>query len=379
MPLNLVVFRYYHWLVFATLIKAQYEARGEKVMFVTKRNNFRFLTNAGLVHRQDFIAFAEAAGTMKKSPDDSFNVIVHHHPSSIVEWDQIVPKDQPNLSISFYADGYTNRLVGEAGISAFLAERPEIVRRHLFFAQVFQPQGGSHLRPFERITMPFSDLKHVFDYPLFRDTARDAAKKIAKFAKKQPVLIAALRPWGSATFAKGAVAFDNPEDQFARIIMATIAAIEADQGKTFALLIRPDSRSREFMDNTLLSLTHQLGKRKFLDLNTVWPDYLALEPLLGNLPDSGVGNDFVVASFDSTASIPFIGLGIGKSHYLGSPENVVRQFAESGSSLAFLTVRMGMLKGFVADLEKSAPIRVCHHDDMFVSTHLVADGAAAQT
>lgn len=372
MTLNLIALRWHHWLMFMWLIKAYYVKRGEETLFIAKRPQFKPLARIGLEYGKDFIAIDEVPAFLEKNKDRDINMVIHHHPSTLPEWAIMVPPTVTNtLTMTLYGDGYTNRLLGGKEVAGFVAGLPHVTPRHLLFCPGFQPVGGGFLKAFKRDVLDYSLMESIFTFPRFRALAESAAADIKAFAGDRPILIAALRPWGSTTFAEGMVQFDKPEDQFVEIVLQTIAAIETEMNTEFALIIRPDLRGGEFMDNALLGLAHRLGERKFLDMNTVWPDYIAMEPLMGNLPELLGNNDFVVSSFDSTASVPFITLGIGKRHYIGSPEATVRECTGDRGAFEFLVGRMALLKKFLDELAIVGGGRATHLDGLFVRTQLM--------
>ncbi|NNU16760.1 hypothetical protein HK107_10555 [Parvularcula sp. ZS-1/3] len=317
-----VYLRYYHWISVVLAIRDKRTADGEDCRIVCRASVAKVLSAWGLEHGTDFVLLTELRAEADESK--SVELITHHHADSVTELEETLEVHGfEKISVSFFADGFTNFLVHKEAIADFLKRQHSLRPGSIIFFDRVNEKALDHLPDFDIEVLSASHLQALMQHDVASSSAKRALEMITPSVGENGALLLVMRPWGSSTFHSGKFLLDDPVETASRMMQKLVDAINRHEGVARTVILRPDNRAPEFMARVVEHLRDRLKQESIVFPEEVWPEWMTLEPLLLSLPDDALGPPFIVASLDSTASLPFLEVRKGRTHYLGLPDSAL--------------------------------------------------------
>jgi hypothetical protein len=143
--------------------------------------------------------------------------------------------------------------------------------------------------------------------------------------------------------------------------------VAADLGQPVHLAIRPDGRDAGLM--AAFSQAFAVSQTPHTNLAGAWPANLSMDPFLFNFSRFAPGAPLCVAALDSTASLPFLRLGLEQRHYFGAPSRMIEAiFRDQPVAMTRLRDKMTTLERHARAVATETPMEITRLDPMFFWT-----------
>lgn len=340
--LNLIYFRYHHWITISLLIRDSLVSANDSGLFVTHRSVGGKLKELGLKHKKDFVFTDELLIFLKDNSFD-FNFVIHHNDYSMDLYKTLyleAPEIFYNSKISFYADGYTNKFLKPELGKKLLNGLRNVKPGYFITFDNRQDTLPDHLEGFSSLTCNSSRFEVIFDNIFFNDAVLNAYNFYKNKFKTNKLALLLLRPWGSDKFQNGF--FHSSSSSLSKVVSEML--ISQYGSESYDLLIRADNRDSDYMKFVIDELNQQLGNNvNILTLDTNWVDWLTMDSFLHLFPKlTDINIDLYV--LDSTAASPFINSGNFKNIYIGAPENKLLELFEGNATFTQIDTKINSLK-----------------------------------
>ena len=348
-----------HWLSIGMQIRAHHHALGAPALLLCAPPMARTLEQIGLRPGSDFLTLAGFATEMRAAPPASLRLTLHHHKASLEDWAQIAPllPAGAGLTLSLFVDGYSNLTMHHREISAFLAENPAIQRGGMLYFDLIPADSARFGAGFELVKIASAHLRTMAELPFFLAASEAATQRCLGDAQGRPILLMMLRPWGSASFHGGQLKLDAPAERLLELVLGLRQAIAEHLGEEPHLAIRPDGRDAALMAE--FSARFDATGLPATDMTGLWPAHLSMDPFLTNFPAMSDGAPLLVAALDSTASLPFLRLGLGRQHYFGAPLALTEAlFRETPTAMPRLRDKLTTLERHARAMAAERPIEI---------------------
>lgn len=325
---------------------------------MSKPRMFRLLDGLGLKRGVDYVGPEDARSMAVDGGDEGINIVCHHHSSALSDWQLLGADLVKPVAFSFYADGYTNILLHKPEIAAFLSEYPAINRRDLFFFGIAPRSEAEYASAFKPTILEAGLLAGLAGMPVIVQSSDEASAQLESWVAGNPWALLVLRPWGSETFQRGLYSLNDPVNVHIEIISRVCEELDRHMGSNFSVVVRPDHRDELLMEKLMSGISESSSAmmRNALNLDAAWPKGYTLDPFLYLMPKL-ISDPMVTASFDSTAMLPFVELGIGHSHYFGLPDSAIELIGDA-NVLSTLTAKIRLLRRHVEGLGQSRDLAI---------------------
>lgn len=370
-----IFLRKLHFLPLVFPLLGHYEAQGHSVHVVARPNLHPYLEEYGFFDPLQVITHRQLAAILPASTATP-NLVLPHTPASLQDWNMVKGSAEPapGVTMSFFADGYTNLLIGPGPIREFLIANPQCRPGDLLFFDSEGSMPAYHAGAFSRQIVSPAPLRRMASLSKLKAMAVEAGARIRERAAGKPIFLILLRPWGSQSYYKDRHVFEDVARKFDGVIEALVAEATTKFGRKPFSILRPDLRDPDLMAQIMLRQQNK-PDNEFLDLNDLWPVEVNMDPFMLQLremfPDQPVG----IASLDSTATLPFIGLGLDVAYFLGAPRDAILPIYGQGAAAAELKSKMDLLERHIAGLSHRLPLEIQRADDFFVEVRLDRGGA----
>lgn len=326
--INLIYFRYHHWITIALLMRESFTPLSSKSLFLTHRGVAKKLEILGMVHGKDFIFIDEVLDFLLNT-SDSVNIILHHNHYALDLYASLYydsPEVFSNSTISFYADGFTNKFLKPEVAEELMHSLGNVNKGYYI---TFDNETGAiptHLYGFSPFICYSTSFKEIFSEHFFQEAVKEAYNHYSLKLKTKKLVVLLLRPWGSERFQNGFFQSENyPLSQIVGDMLKNHYGSES-----YDLLVRGDNRDAEYMKFVLGQLNNYLPDNvNIIVFEDKWVEWLTMDSFLYLLPELYTSTiDLYV--LDSTAASPFILNNKYKRIFVGAPENsLVGMFGEN--------------------------------------------------
>lgn len=351
-----------HWLSIGLQIRAHHHAMGAPALLLCAPPLARTLEQIGLRPGADFLTLEGFETEMRVAPPPSLRLTLHHHKASLEDWARLAPllPSGAGLTLSFFVDGYSNLTMHHREISAFLAENAAIQRGAMLYFDLIPQDSAWYGAGFQLVKIASANIRAMAELPYFLAASEAAAARCLADAQGRPVLLMMLRPWGSASFHGGQLKLEEPAERLVELVLALHQAVAADLGEAPHLVLRPDGR-----DAALMAAFSERFAAPATDMTGLWPAQLSMDPFLYNLPAMSGGAPLLVAALDSTASLPFLRLGLGQRHYFGAPLALTEAlFRDTPTAMPRLRDKLTTLERHTRAIAEERPIKITRLDPL---------------
>ncbi len=348
-----------HWLSIALQIRAHHHAMGAPALLLCAPSLRPILEEIGLRPGADFLTMEGFATEMQAAPPTSLRLTLHHHKASLEDWARLAPLLPAGLAptLSFFVDGYSNLTMHHREISAFLGENPTLRRGAMLYFDVIPPDSAWFGAGFELLKIASVHLRAMAELPYFLAASEAATARCLADAKGRPILLVMLRPWGSASFHGGQLKLEAPVEPLVQLVLGLHQAVAAHLREDPHLVIRPDGRDPALM--AAFSERFARTATPATDMTGLWPAHLSMDPFLTNFPAMAGGAKLLVAALDSTASLPFLRLGLGQRHYFGAPLALTEAlFRDTPTAMPRLRDKLTTLERHTRAIAAERPIAI---------------------
>lgn len=363
--LNYIYFRYNHWLIIALLLREHLCRNGEKVVFVCPNRVFKYLEPLGFIAGKDFCSVAQFVEHAREA-DCEFNFLTHHNDyaaKTMLDLYRSAPDVFKGASISFYADGYTNKFLQGGVISSILSEMLDVRPGRAYTFDNSYPLDKAHLAAFDFQVVSSMLMENFMRIDFFARKCERIARKYIQPLVNQRVALLIMRPWGSEKFQRGFFATDS--GAFDALIVEFLRRI---YGKTLPpILIRPDSRDPEYMGCVVESVVKRLSQPQQINvIGDDWPAWVNMDVFIYHLTQQqDIKLDLFV--FDSSAASPFFALGRYDRIFVGFPKELLDRLFEDEATAKQITRKVYSLENLYLDLQNQCgPTHITRLDESLV-------------
>lgn len=357
-----IYLRHAHWLSIGMQIRAHHHALGAPAMLLCAPPMARTLEQIGLRPGADFLTLEGFATEMRAAPPAALRLTLHHHKASLEDWARLAPllPAGAGITLSFFVDGYSNLTMHHREVSAFLAENPGIARGVMLYFDLIPQDSAWYGVGFQLVKIASANIRAMAELPYFLAASEAATARCLADAQGRPILLVMLRPWGSASFHGGQLRLEEPAERLVELVLALSEAIAVDLGEEPHLVLRPDGR-----DAALMAAFTERFPTPATDMTGLWPAQLSMDPFLYNFPAMSGGAALLVAALDSTASLPFLRLGLGQRHYFGAPLGLTEAlFSETPTAMPRLRDKLTTLERHARAIAEERPIEITPMDPL---------------
>jgi hypothetical protein len=363
MRLHFFFIRYHQWLTVACQFFEHLESDSDKVFVVSTRTTVARVLPAGTVPADRCIEISQIREVLAAHPDAEIELYLQLSDGGLTEFHKwlypALTNSQRGIRLSFYPDGYTNKIYGLTQLPTLVADHPDIS-----FGYIYQFDVASDVPDLSALglTVRLISSESIVRFNTSATVSAIAEAEIAGCIDggcADDVLLLLMRPWGSETFLKGRLRFESAPELFATILASLIARIQIDLGRELTVLVRPDGRDAALSAASASVLSDLIAggavpsvQMKMVSAN--WPAWLTFDPFIFNFNRCAPGRRLHVAGLDSTASLPFLTTRRGSTHYFGVPSGAVPADVTDRTAFQSIEGKLRHMRRFIKAIPKDA-------------------------
>ncbi len=375
MVVNYVFFRKIHFLPLMFMIKAHYSDLKQSVRFVIRSNVKKALRELALLDQLDCVSTGDLHSCLASEAGKLTNIILHHSRIGVDDARAgILPAlGQQYSAVSFFADGFTNQLDDPPDIVDFLTANPNLSPGALLYFDKFVASPPQHVSSFRPAVVRSSGLQKFAFAGRLGEISEQAYSRCSELAAESDILVVMPRDWSGNPGRRGQLFVGDPAVKTAELVLRTAQVVSAHMGSTPLVIVRPDGRSPTLMAKVFDRLSSS-SSADFINADAFWPPDVNFDPFLLRLLNGKVESRRAVsiASFDSTAPLPFVGLGCPGRYFLGAPQSVVGLVADTNDAQERFVTKIARLVSHVEELSYKANIQIERIDDLFFMVDIAA-------
>lgn len=342
--IHLIYVRYPLWFAIVCQIADVLRHGGAKVLFVGTLKVLSDMRRFGLASADEILLRENARDFVVAT--GAVTVHIQYNHKGVAEYVQCVrpATGQDQVTVSFYPDGYTNRIYKRPVVEALFAGGDE--NSGTLYQMDMAPKKPGLIPGVSGIET--IDSGHIDGYINAAPVRQQATEALESLAIAHPdVVLLMLRSWGNPD--NRLLKFDGGAAVYADVVAKTVAAIRHDIGRDVTVIVRPDNRDYIYSNRVMEALRPQVD---FQLAAPGWHDRLPFDAFLYHfdqiLPDARLH----VVGFDSTASLPMIVLGKGYAHYFGAPEAAFPEALRDSAGVKQIQHKLKTLRQFLYGLPK---------------------------